>query len=199
MRTELIFFLLASSFIACGGAIDSSSESRPAADQVATGDRSRGAASSPTPGSATAVPDVRSFAVDGSIVRVIVVKAFLGAAPGCDPTNRSVEYERATRTMTWPGCTGSPGGRPNGGVETPYAAIERRLDAAEAKRVEDALRALTYETNPPCGGYDGREYFMSTYDAKGTEARYSADNINCMGYRRVRALSDLYELFTSLR
>jgi len=96
--------------------------------------------------------------------------------------------------MTWPGCEADPK-FPNA---EPYASVERVLSAAEAAKVETVLGSITYTTNPPCGGYDGREWFMRT-ESSGGEIEYSAGNINCYGYRLAPGIVDAYRLLESLR
>lgn len=131
--------------------------------------------------------------VDASVASVRVAKVTLGAVPGCVPSQRTVTYERSTGVMAWPACDASATGG------TSYAEVRRTLSAVEAKRVEDALAALTYVEHPTCGGYDGLEYFMDTTATSGAIVQYSAFDINCYGYRQAAGLPALYALFEELK
>jgi hypothetical protein len=158
---------------------------------------------STTDGAVDATPDgadtstrdaARPVAVDDAVEKVTLSHAILGSVPGCHPQQRTVEYVRATRTMTWAACT-----QPDSGAgSTDYPASTRGLTAAEGDAVESALRAIDYEENPACSSYDGSEYFMITAGGDGGSKRYSADNVNCYGYPRAPRIADAYAVLDAL-
>jgi hypothetical protein len=62
------------------------------------------------------------------------------------------------------------------------------------------LATVTYEESPPCGGEDGGEYYLLTYDAAGNLVRkYSGQNINCYGYPAAPLTSEVYQELAKLR
>ncbi len=139
------------------------------------------------------------FAIDPSVVHVRLTRAVLGGDAGCHSENRSVDYDRVTHEMKWPGCAAGDTPSPGGGGSD-YPSSSRVLTAAEVTRVEAALTSVTYTDPPKCGGYDGLEYFMTTTDAAGGgEQKYSAYDINCYGYRNAPKIVDVYALFVELR
>jgi hypothetical protein len=138
--------------------------------------------------------DEELYAIDDSITNVRLGADILGAAFYCDPEHRTVDYDRKTRTMTWPGCSGH-----GDAVEREYKSQTRELTSDEAAQVEHALRAITYAEHPKTGGYDGLEWFMTTRTASGVETQYSAQNINMSGYRLAPKIVGAYELFVRLR
>ena len=148
--------------------------------------------------SATAPAVGEAPAVDDSVAHVQVARVSLGSGVACDPEWRTVDYDRATHAMSWPGCVAKAGapGLPG----TDYPAVSRVLSAAESAQVEDALASITYVENPECAGYDGKEYFMTTTARGGSDAHeYSARNINCYNYRLAPKIVDLYDVLAKLR
>lgn len=183
------FALVLATLAGCDGTVSTASPVADAADATDAADASADATSD------TSAPDAaRPFAVDDGVERVTIAHANLGSVAGCYPRFRTVEYVRATRTMTWPGCTAPDGGAPSTG----YPASTRDLTAAEGAAVESALRAIDYEENPPCSSYDGSEYFMVTTGSDGGSRRYSADNVSCYGYPRAPKIADAYAVLDAL-
>lgn len=193
------------SLAACGGAIGEPDSDATRTAAPAGGGTTPGASPGVSPGGGPSVaPEARPerppsvpLAVDAAVLRVTLARVRLGAPSGCDSQYRSVDYERATQTMKWPGCAFAGGQTPSGPSQD-YPTVERVLDDGEAMRVEKALQAITYTVNPPCGGYDGREHFMTTFGAGG-EVKYSAYNINCYNYRAAPGIIDAYDVLESLR
>lgn len=172
-------------------------------------DSSDGRADGPASASDTDVPGTKAVSSTESPKRVFTddsgsftLAAVTLGGVGCDPNRREMTYDRASRQMTWPACTGPDAPPPTGTVPykgTPYALSERVLTPTEAEEVEAAIAKLTYTENPPSGFYDGLDYFLTTTSATGAEQKYSAYNVNNYNYRKVPALKSLYDLFAVLR
>lgn len=139
------------------------------------------------------------YAFDGSITKLNIDHVSLGAVPGCFAPYLSVDYDRAIRTMSWGTCASDAGG--DASDAGPYGApVTRVLSSSEAQEVENLLATVTYQNNPPCGGEDGGEYYLSTYDDAGNLVRkYSAQNINCYGYPAAPLIAVVYDEFVKLR
>lgn len=137
-------------------------------------------------------------AVDASVARIHIDYVFLCCST-CSPPYLPVDYDRQTRLMSWPDCDdGGIGstGAPEGGVP----AVSRVLSASEAQQLEGLLKTVTYTQQRACGGEDGEEYYMTTYDDAGHVIRkYSAENINCYGYPAAPRIEDVYALLSTFR
>jgi hypothetical protein len=154
------------------------------------------------PGSTSSAADGGTlYAVGAGVARVHIDYVFLGQVPGCFPPYRPVDYDRESHSMSWPACSGGEAGAPSSPPPGDAgAAVSRVLSSGEAQQVEAALRAVTYVDNPPCGGEDGNEYYMTTFDAAGHKvALYSAYDINCYGYPAAPGMQSVYELLAMLR
>ncbi len=91
-------------------------------------------------------------------------------------------------------------GVPTSGPSPDGGAVSRVLSPAEARSVEQALASVTYQDPPTCGGEDGEEYYLTTYDAAGATLRvYSAFDINCTLYPMAPEIVSVYQRLTQLR
>jgi hypothetical protein len=129
--------------------------------------------------------------VDGAVTQVTVRKAILGGMPNCTQ-NATATYNRTSHQLAWDACTADAGATP---------AVSRVLNTNEAAQVDNALKAITLRpaSEQVCGGYDGLDYTITTVDAAGHSARYSARDINCYGTQQVTGLPETYTLLDSLR
>jgi hypothetical protein len=193
-------FLLVSSFAACFacGSTEPSHET-PSADHDAAPDT----ASSEH----DAAPDVDGsslpFAVDPSIARIHIDHVFLCCST-CFPPYRPVDYDRQTRLMSWAACDDEADAGVGGAVtdagDASVPAVSRVLSTSEAQQLEALLKTVTYTVNPTCGGEDGEEYYLLTYDDAGHMVRkYSAQDVNCYGYPAAPRIEDVYNLLVTFR
>jgi hypothetical protein len=137
------------------------------------------------------------------VERIHIDHVFLCCAT-CSPPYRPVDYDRQRRLMSWPACDEDAGF--GGGGSTTDAgnaavpAVSRVLSTSEAQQLEALLKTVTYTENPACGGEDGEEYYLITYDRAGQMVRkYSAQDINCYGYPAAPRIEDVYNLLVTFR
>lgn len=181
--------LLASSFtvcLACGGSVQSPDPVHDDSIVVDEGGSS----------TATAPP-----AVDASVARIHIDHVYLCCAQ-CSPPYRPVDYDRQTRLMSWPACDedAGVGGSTTDAGDVSVPAVSRVLSPSEAQQLEALLQTVTYTANPTCGGEDGEEYYLNTYDDLGhVVGKYSAENINCYGYPSAPRIVDVYNLLVTFR
>jgi hypothetical protein len=136
--------------------------------------------------------------IDPSVASITIQYVDLGAAY-CASPYLPVNYDRASHVMTWPPCPADSGFHaPDPGPDAGGAS--RVLSASEVQSVENALAALTYVNDPACGGEDGDEYYLTTYDAAGRAIRlYSGGAIDCTDYPEAPGIQAVYALFVRLR
>jgi hypothetical protein len=102
--------------------------------------------------------------------------------------------------MSWPACQASSNAVEASDAGGSGAAVTRVLSPNEVQAVENLLTTVTYENHPPCGGDDGDEYYLLTYDASGNLVRkYSAQNINCYGFPAAPSIPLVYDDLAALR
>jgi hypothetical protein len=146
----------------------------------------------------SATPDAGALLViDPSVASITIQYVDLGTAY-CFSPYLPVTYDRVAHVMTWPPCPADSGfDAPDPGPDAGGPA--RMLSASEAQSVEKALAALTYVNDPTCGGEDGDEYYLTTYDAAGHAIRlYSGGAINCTSYPEAAGIQAVYDLFVQL-
>ncbi len=202
MRRIALGFLGSLFIAACGGSVEdakgtATADTGTSSETATTLDVHPG--DPPTPGEVSIAdppPTPGKPVFDEKVVHLRLAKVNLGGAPWCTPEFRSVDYDRSTMKMSWPGCASADG---DAGRGTPYPSVERLLTPDEAVKIEIALHALTWRDPPPCGSYDGREYFLTTTSSDGDEQKYSAYDINCTHYRVAPGIVDLYALFEAFR
>jgi hypothetical protein len=139
--------------------------------------------------------------VDGSVTKITLDDAYLGGAVGhCYSQYPTVSYDRGTRSLTVTACTdAAPSTNPATRNPVTLTNTTRVLSPGEASDVEASLATIKASGNQQCGGMDGQDYRLSTFDAVNHERKYSAHDINCYGNEQVTGLSGAYVLLVGMR
>ncbi|MFO0667240.1 MAG: hypothetical protein U0174_25025 [Polyangiaceae bacterium] len=103
-------------------------------------------------------------------------------------TFQEYTYDRVSHVLSRRCDTSLPASEQD--AQTPTS---RTLGDAEVRRVEALLSSMRARSNPPHGGWDGPEYYLTVGNRT-----FSQSNVNGVGFPTVSAIQPLHALFDAI-